>query len=82
MLIIPKTIPKFITKLLKDQREKEELGYGYGRFIDLNRDYVRECDVGNKDGNKENNTEISLLHIQGKVLLAPNRCERVRVEVR
>lgn len=72
----------FIVKLLQEKRNKDELSYGYGSFIDSNRDYVRECDVGNKDGNKENDTEISLLHIQGKVLLAPNGCERVRVGVR
>ena len=82
LLIIPKSMPKFIVKLLQEKRNKDELSYGYGSFIDLNRDYVRECDVGNKDGNKENDTEISLLHIQGKVLLAPNGCERVRVGVR
>ena len=82
LLIIPKSMPKFIVKLLQEKRNKDELSYGYGSFIDLNRDYVRECDVGNKDGNKENDTEVSLLHIQGKVLLAPNGCERVRVEVR
>ncbi|WP_194147263.1 hypothetical protein, partial [Helicobacter trogontum] len=80
LLIIPKTIPKFITKLLKEQREKEELGYGYGRFIDLGRDYMRECNIG--EGKNGDNTKISLLNIQGKVLLAPNGCERVRVEVR
>ena len=82
LLIVPKSMPKFIVKLLQEKRNKDELSYGYGSFIDLNRDYVRECDVGNKDGNKENDTEISLLHIQGKVLLAPNGCERVRVGVR
>ena len=82
LLIIPKSMPKFIVKLLQEKRNKDELSYGYGSFIDSNRDYVRECDVGNKDGNKENDTEISLLHIQGKVLLAPNGCERVRVGVR
>ena len=80
LLIVPKTMPKFITKLLKDQREKEELGYGYGRFIDLGRDYMRECNIG--EGKNGDNTKISLLNIQGKVLLTPNGCERVRVEVR
>ena len=80
LLIVPKTMPKFITKLLKDQREKEELGYGYGRFIDLGRDYMRECNIG--EGKNRDNTKISLLNIQGKVLLTPNGCERVRVEVR
>ncbi|TLD79709.1 hypothetical protein LS81_010405, partial [Helicobacter trogontum] len=80
LLIVPKTIPKFITKLLKEQREKEELGYGYGRFIDLGRDYMRECNIG--EGKNGDNTKISLLNIQGKVLLAPNGCERVRVGVR
>ena len=73
LLIIPKTIPKFITKLLKEQREKEELGYGYGRFIDLQREYIRDIAISDN---------INLLDIQGKVLLAPNGCERVRVGVR
>ena len=73
LLIIPKTIPKFITKLLKEQREKEELGYGYGRFIDLQREYIRDIAISD---------DINLLDIQGKVLLAPNGCERVRVGVR
>ncbi|WP_158659438.1 hypothetical protein, partial [Helicobacter trogontum] len=77
LLIVPKTMPKFINKLLKEQREKEELGYGYGRFIDLGRDYMRECNIG--EGKNGDNTKISLLNIQGKVLLAPNGCERVRV---
>lgn len=75
LLIIPKTIPKFITKLLKEQREKEELGYGYGRFIDLQREYIRDIAISLQD-------TINLLDIQGKVLLAPNGCERVRVGVR
>ena len=73
LLIIPKTIPRFITKLLKETRAKEELAYGYGRFIDLQRDYVREPDQTFQD-------ETSL-HIQGKVLLAPSGCERVRISV-
>ncbi|WP_237022225.1 hypothetical protein [Helicobacter trogontum] len=77
LLIVPKTMPKFINKLLKEQREKEELDYGYGRFIDLGRDYMRECNIG--EGKNGDNTKISLLNIQGKVLLAPNGCERVRV---
>lgn len=67
-------MPRFITQLLKDKRDKEELGYGYGRFIDLGRDYIRDIDT--------TQDEITLLHIQGKVLLAPSGCERVRVEVR
>ena len=40
LLIIPKSIPSFIAKLLKEKRDKEELKYGYGNFMDLHRDYV------------------------------------------
>ena len=75
-------MPKFIVKLLQEKRNKDELSYGYGSFIDLNRDYVRECDVGNKDGNKENDTEISLLHIQGKVFLSPSGMNKIMIGVR
>ena len=73
LLLIPKTIPRYITKLLKEKREKEEIQYGYGRFIDLQREYIRDIDT--------TQDEIPLLHIQGKVLLAPSGCERVRVSV-
>ena len=73
ILVIPKGISKFIDKLLKDKREKEDLGYGYGRFIDLQRDYVRNIE--------NTQDEITLLHIQGKVLLTPSGCERMRVSV-
>ncbi|MDY4399254.1 hypothetical protein [Helicobacter bilis] len=45
LLLIPKTMPRFITQLLKDKRDKEELGYGYGRFIDLGRDYANCADA-------------------------------------
>ena len=73
LLIIPKTIPRYITKLLKDKRDKQEIQYGYGRFIDLQREYIRDINT--------TQDEIPLLHIQGKVLLAPSGCERVRVSV-
>ena len=73
LLLIPKTIPRYITKLLKEKREKQEMQYGYGRFIDLQREYIRDID--------RTQDEIPLLHIQGKVLLAPSGCERVRVSV-
>lgn len=62
-----------ITKLLKDKRDKQEIQYGYGRFIDLQREYIRDINT--------TQDEIPLLHIQGKVLLAPSGCERVRVSV-
>ncbi|RDU58856.1 hypothetical protein CQA53_11795 [Helicobacter didelphidarum] len=78
LLIIPKSIPKFIAKILKEKRDKESLEYGYGSFIDLSRDYVRECSVGERG----DNTGISLLTIQGKIFLSPSGMSKIRVEVR
>lgn len=73
LLIIPKSIPSFIAKLLKENKAKEEIEYGYGNFIDLNRDYIRSI-----DSNIEANID---LNIQGKILLSPNGCEKVMVMV-
>ena len=44
MLIIPKKIPRFLSKMLKEKRNNDEIKYGYGRFMDLQRDYVRDID--------------------------------------
>ena len=74
MLIIPKKIPKFIYKMLKEKRKGDEIKYGYGRFMDLQRDYVRDIDES-----KENEVR---LNIQGKILLAPSGMERIKMVVR
>ena len=74
MLIIPKKIPKFIAKMLKEKRNNDEMKYGYGKFMDLQRDYVRDIDES-KEG------EVRL-NIQGKILLAPSGMERLKVVVR
>ncbi|WP_202392300.1 hypothetical protein [Helicobacter saguini] len=66
ILVMPKYIPKFIESKI----DSKDLEYGYGDFIDLKRDYIRECD------DKEIN-----LNIQGKILLAPSNARVVRVVV-
>ncbi|WP_202391497.1 hypothetical protein [Helicobacter saguini] len=40
ILVMPKYIPKFIESKI----DSKDLEYGYGDFIDLKRDYIRECD--------------------------------------
>ncbi len=77
ILIIPKSIPHFIHKLLKEQRNKEELSLGYGRFINLQRDYVRNI----QNSTEQHYSNALTLHIQGKILLCPSGMERVRLEV-
>ncbi|MWV67191.1 hypothetical protein DCO58_05815 [Helicobacter saguini] len=67
ILVMPKYIPKFIESKI----DSKDLEYGYGDFIDLKRDYIRECD------DKEIN-----LNIQGKILLAPSNARVVRVVVK
>ncbi|MGX3045815.1 hypothetical protein [Helicobacter sp. T3_23-1056] len=56
MLIIPKKIPKFISKILKEKRNNDEIKYGYGRFMDLQRDYVRDIDES-----KENEVRLNTI---------------------
>ena len=77
ILIIPKSIPHFIHKLLKEQRNKEELSLGYGRFINLQRDYVRNI----QNSTEQHYSNALTLHIQGKILLCPSGMEKVRLEV-
>lgn len=77
ILIIPKSIPSFIHKLLKEQRNKEELSLGYGRFINLQRDYIRNI----QNSTEQHYSNALTLHIQGKILLCPSGMERVRLEV-
>ena len=77
ILIIPKSIPSFIHKLLKEQRNKEELSLGYGRFINLQRDYVRNI----QNSTEQHYSNALTLHIQGKILLCPSGMEKVRLEV-
>ena len=77
ILIIPKSIPHFIHKLLKEQRNKEELSLGYGRFINLQRDYVRNI----QNSTEQHYSNTLTLHIQGKILLCPSGMEKVRLEV-
>ncbi|RDU58711.1 hypothetical protein CQA44_12255, partial [Helicobacter sp. MIT 14-3879] len=74
ILIIPKSIPSFIKNLLKEKRNKEELSYGYGRFINLQKDYLRNIDNTNNDSNT-----ITTLNIQGSILLSPSGMEKVRM---
>lgn len=76
ILIIPKNIPTFVYRFLKQKRSKEELSLGYGRFINLQRDYVRNID----STNLKSNNNISL-NIQGSVLLCPSGMENMRLEV-
>ena len=66
ILIIPKIIPSFVYKILKNQRNKDELRFGYGRFINLQKDYIRNIDN---------------ISIQGQILLCPSGMDRVRVKV-
>ncbi|WP_334096041.1 hypothetical protein [Helicobacter typhlonius] len=77
ILIIPKSIPSFIHKLLKEQRNKEELSLGYGRFINLQRDYVRNI----QNSTEQHYSNALTLHIQGKILLCPSGMEKIRLEV-
>lgn len=77
ILIIPKTIPSFIYKLLKEQRNQEDLTLGYGRFINLQRDYIRHI-----ENTKEQHYSNALtLNIQGKILLCPSGMEKIRLKV-
>ena len=77
ILIIPKSIPSFIHKLLKEQRNKEELSLGYGKFINLQRDYVRNI----QNSTEQHYSNALTLHIQGKILLCPSGMEKIRLEV-
>ncbi|TQR61374.1 hypothetical protein [Campylobacter troglodytis] len=60
ILIIPKKMPKFIAKMLKEKRNKAEIKYGYGRFIDLQKDYVRGIDESKE---KEVGLNTSILQV-------------------
>ena len=75
--IVPKNISKFIKKLLEDKREEDELKYGYGKFSDLQKDYIRESDYGDDSPD----TSIANISIQGSIFLAPSGMEKLRVEV-
>ncbi|PZT47293.1 hypothetical protein B6S12_09840, partial [Helicobacter valdiviensis] len=68
ILIVPKTIPSFILKQLKEARQKEEIGFGYGFYANLNKPYTRKT--------YEN------LDIQGRVFIAPSGMEKLLLRVK
>ncbi|WP_348518128.1 hypothetical protein [Campylobacter sp. CCS1377] len=68
IFIIPKTIPNFVLKHLKQNRQKEDISFGYGEFFNLEKNYARLSD--------------ERIDIQGKVFLAPSGMEKMKLKIK
>ncbi|WP_235688917.1 hypothetical protein [Campylobacter coli] len=68
IFIIPKTIPSFVLKHLKQNRRKEDILFGYGEFFNLEKNYARLSD--------------ERIDIQGKVFIAPSGMEKMKLKIK
>ncbi|MGM8975016.1 hypothetical protein ACTFDJ_04715, partial [Campylobacter jejuni] len=68
IFIVPKTIPNFVLKRLKQNRQKEDISFGYGEFFNLEKNYARLSD--------------ERIDIQGKVFIAPSGMEKMKLKVK
>ncbi|WP_251825257.1 hypothetical protein [Campylobacter jejuni] len=68
IFIVPKIMPNFVLKRLKQNRQKEDISFGYGEFFNLEKNYARLSD--------------ERIDIQGKVFIAPSGMEKMKLKVK